>query len=410
MLLLRNRRTRCEAMAEDQQNAPKGSNSKGAVSALHRKTASGRAEHQARVMTLARALRLSVAKIADDLFDMALATLGVRTQEVAGPDLIDHFDDGALLLLLDGPHQRRAAVVIDQALVGALIQQQTMGQVLPHVDTEPRTMTNTDAAICAPFLNALFERIAELPEAERDRQLVKGYQFGARAEDARLLQLAMEAAQYQLVQMDIDVERGNRQGKMTLCLPVTEIEPLLDDAGTDDDMASGGFLKGAKPSLAETVPTLPIELSLILSCLKLPLNRISNLKVGDILALKEGGFDAVEMRTSQGRKVGKGTLGQLDGLRAIRITQRKAANEPPKRRAEDRAGLKQPELGSPGDLQPSHHEPLQVMLPAVDDLPAAYQTEVATQGVSPPGITSELPDMSDIPDFDDVDLPAVAQA
>jgi flagellar motor switch protein FliM len=287
----RNHSTWCEAMTQDQQNAPLAPRSGGAKSALHRKMATGRTEHQARVMTLARALRLSVAKAADDTLDMAMAALSLRTQEVTGPDLLELFDDTSLLMLLDGPQRRRAAVIMDPALVGALIQQQTMGRVVHDVGGEARAMTGTDAAICAPFLDAILERAAKLPEAAADRQ---GYKFGAQAEDARLLHLAMEAPLYHVIHLDSDVERGSRQGKILLCMPVPDPSTDIEDADASGAEEAGANLTKPKLTLAQTVPMLQVELSLVLLRLKLPLHRVSGLNVGDVLSLDGASFDALD--------------------------------------------------------------------------------------------------------------------
>lgn len=389
-------------MAQDQQNAAAGLDGEGAASALHRKTATGRAEHQARAMTLARALRLSVAKVADDIFDMAMATIGLRTQEVAGPDLMSLFDDTSLLLLLDGPQRRRAAVLIDPVLVGALIQQQTMGRVLPDTDDAPRAMTTTDAAICAPFLDAIFERAEGMPEGEADRRLLKGYRFGARAEDARLLHLSMDAASYQVIHLDIDVERGSRQGKVMLCMPV------IASSRSDDDVDAFGVEADKNKSplavrdLSDTVPALSVELSLVLSRLKMPLHRVTALEVGAVLPLGEARFDKVEIRTTEGRQVGSGTLGQLNGQRAVRVAHRHVSGGAPRRRADDRAELDQPSLTALGRIQTD-----KVSLPEVADV--APSMAPAMPEFTEPQALPDLPDMSDIPDFDDLVLPESAQ-
>jgi flagellar motor switch/type III secretory pathway protein FliN len=389
-------------MAQDQQNAAAKLDGGGATSALHRKTATGRAEHQARAMTLARALRLSIAKVADDVFDMAMATIGLRTQEVAGPDLISLFDDASLLLLLDGPQKRRAGVVIDPVLVGALIQQQTMGRVLPVTDDTPRTMTTTDAAICAPFLDAILERAEVLPETEADRRMVKGYRFGARAEDARLLHLSMDAASYLVIHLEIDVERGSRQGKMMLCMPI------IASSRADDDVDAFGLEadknKQARPvkDLSDTVPALPVELSLVLSRFRMPLNRITALEVGAVLPLGAARFDAVDIRTKEGRKVGTGTLGQLNGQRAVRVAHRPDAQGAPRRREDDRADMDQPPLTALGQTTNRRSSSPE---PAGPEPAALPQMAAFDDAASLP----DLPDMSDIPDFDDLVLPEAAQ-
>ena len=121
--------------------------------ALHRKAQAGRVEHQTRAMSVPKALRLTLAKVADDLFDMVTAAIGVRMEQRGGDALGDLFDGPVLLMSLDGPPGRCGAAVLDPLLVGGLIQQQTTGKVMPETGDVPRPSTTTDAAICAPFLD-----------------------------------------------------------------------------------------------------------------------------------------------------------------------------------------------------------------------------------------------------------------
>ena len=58
-----------------------------AASVLHRKTSVGKAVHLARAMTLPKAFRLSLAKTADELYDMAMAVIGVRQQLCTSAEL-----------------------------------------------------------------------------------------------------------------------------------------------------------------------------------------------------------------------------------------------------------------------------------------------------------------------------------
>ena len=391
-------------MGQDQQNA-KTEPGTGSGSVLQRKAASGRADHQARAMTLARALRLSIAKVADDVFEMAMATLSLRTQEVSGPGLFEFFDDGALLLLCDGPMRRRAAVVVDPLLVGALIQKQTIGQVMPDDASQQRSMTGTDAAICAPFLDAVLQRAEGLPEAEEERDLIGGYRFGARAEDARLLHLSMEAPLYQVIQISIDVERGKRQGDLVLCLPLPQAAARAQDGAALSEKEPHEKSKQPKHNLEETVSGLKIELSLILATLKMPLHGVSALEDGDVLQLEAASFDAVDIRTLQGRKVGQGVLGQIEGHRAVRIEHKDQMVERPQRRSEDREGLNQVELGTivGTNSQQNEDDPPRDLALSSPENTTHYRHEETG-----PAEADNLPDMSDIPDFDNLALPDAA--
>jgi hypothetical protein len=104
------------------------------LSILQRKASAGKQVHQARVMTLAKAMRLQAARIADDLFDLPLAIIGIVIEETTGEACAKYFDEDALLVLLDGPERRVGAALVAPDIVGGLIQQQTMGRVTALCD------------------------------------------------------------------------------------------------------------------------------------------------------------------------------------------------------------------------------------------------------------------------------------
>lgn len=377
-------------------NIPPSDHGDGGAGALHRKVATGRAEHQARAMSLARALRLSIAKVADEVFDMAMATLSLRMEEVAGPDLDQIFDDSALLLILDGPQRRRAAVAVDPVLVGALIQQQTMGQVQPVTDDTLRPMTTTDAAICAPFLDGIFAQIGDMPEKDAERRLVHGFRFGARAEDARLLHLAMQAPLYQIIRLSLDIEQGTRQGELTICMPVPDSAALdlLEEAGAEQ---AGRDDAVEAHSLGESVPNLTVPLRMVLTKLQMPLGKISSLSVGEVLPLREARFDAVDVQSLAGTRIAQAVLGQIDGMRAVQVRPRDTAQTAPQRRLSDRADLDQPELAALADLTEGDR-------PAEPDFDLPLPDAMPPMNDGSDGPLLDLPDMSDIPDFEDIAL------
>jgi len=381
-------------------------------SALHRKVATGRAEHQAREMSLPKALRLTVGKVADGLFGLAIASISLRIKDVVGEELGTAFLDDGLLVLLDGPMGRRAAAVLDGPLVGALVQQQTMGQVLDGGQADARRLTPTDAAMCAPFLDALLHGIEGLPDDPADEKLIKGYRFGARAEDVRQLQLALAAARYRIVHLALDIAAGSRQGQMTLCFP------LLEDGDDVADPPEGADGEGAEPSgaasdkrrLSETVLALHADLIVSLAQVKLPLHRLSALTSGDVLELRGCDFEKVDILTREGRPLGGGALGQVDGIRAVQVAHETARHHTPKRRAADREDLDLPDVSGAGIGVAEPELPEQIVedsaaLPdhsekLLPDLPSVIHER--TQAQKP----EDLPDMSDLPGIDDTEFAA----
>ena len=317
-----------EAMGEEQPH-----------SILRRKASAGKQVHQARVMTLAKAVRLQAARIADELFDLPLAVIGIVVEETTGEACGTYLDDDALLILLDGPERRRGAAIVAPDIVGGLIQQQTMGRVSAPLG-DSRKMTATDAAMVAPMLDALFERVSPVLEIDAEKRMMAGYSFGARAEDTRVLGMALDAQNYHVVRLTFDMASGARQGDMTILLPhVPILSPLDPDAlGNDSGQA-------AKPqTLNETVMRLPADLNMVLCHLTMPLIEVEGFSVGQKLPLPQNTFPETQIVAATGQVIGTGTLGQTDGVRALRLTRDPIHATQPRRRLSDRDDLDLPEI------------------------------------------------------------------
>lgn len=370
------------------------------ASALHAMVRKGSEQRQARVMSLPKALRLTLAKVADDLFAMAAAVIAVRVEVRGGDELEGLFDPGHLLMLLEGPVRRRAGAAFDPALTGALIQQQTMNKVLPALDADPRQPTDTDAAICAPFLDGLIARAAPLPEEAGEQALMKGYEFGARMEDPRLLLMALDAPEFTVVHMTVDVEAGVRQGNIVLCFP--KVEAAEDLPPSDDVEDVGKPVKGG--SLEKQVLAINADLNVSLTRLRMPLSQLRSLQVGETLDLGVTAFDEAQVQTRDGRKLSRGTLGQIGGMRALQLEHASKGLREPRRRASDREALDLPQVSGDGTgTQIALDDAdLAVSGDALPDLPAVSADAGLPDLTDLPDLP-DLPDMSDLPGLDGLD-------
>ncbi|MEM9968291.1 MAG: FliM/FliN family flagellar motor switch protein [Pseudomonadota bacterium] len=356
---------------------------------LRRMARAGVAEHQTKAMSLAKALRISVAKVADAELNLAMAVLALKVEARTGENIAEVLDDDALLILFEGSFQRRAGIVIDQAFVGSLIQQQTMGNVLADTSGEMRRMTATDAAICAPFLEALFTATAPLPEDEAERELLSGYQFGAQADSARLLDMALDAHAYQVISLTFDIANGARQGKVTLCLPESTAQMQALHVSDTDDVSTAAL---QSPTLKKTVLRLTTELNIALARLRMPLKQVSTLQVGQAIDIGTPSFEKARILTMAGRQLSSGVLGQLDGMRAVQVIPQAVKADHPRRRAGD---------VSPANLGPPLPQ-AEAALPTLPDVDVVPEAEIGDLMPPLPGEPDlpDLPDMSDLPELD----------
>ena len=257
-----------------------------------------------------KALRRSVARAAEDLCELPMAVIAARQTNRVPEDLGGLLSDKHLLVVLDCPEGRIGAATFDAAAVTALIQQQTMGTVL-GMSGDERNYTPTDAAMVADFLEKLFSKVTTLLEEQTDLRIFEGYRFGAQVEDVRTLVLGMEADDYRVINLNVDLSTGKMQGEICLVLPEPSVEEY-DEANS---------VRG--PRLGSSVGSMRAELSAVLCKKRIPLRQFSGLKAGDLLPLDQAYLYETDLIAINGQHIAKGRLGQINGARAVRLNEQR---------------------------------------------------------------------------------------
>lgn len=282
------------------------------TSTLRRKLAKAKGRDPSGDRSALRALRMSLARASRDLMDLPLSVIGATQSRCGQDDLATYLNAEALLMLFEGPDRLSGAVTMDLPLTAALIQQQTMGKVLPN---EPvgRPYTETDAALSAPLVEAMLTRAAEMAQLPQDRLCLDGYRFGARAEEAQSLALALNGDQFRVFDLTIDIANGLHQGVITLVLP----EPDSPEECIAPDVVK----TPAGPNLNASAMGAKADLLAVLCRLQIPLSEFSKMKPGDLIPLKPRRIEQTELQTIIGTTVVAGRLGQVDGYRAVRVNE-----------------------------------------------------------------------------------------
>lgn len=372
---------------------------------LRRKARIGREEHQARVMSPQRAMRLGMARAADDLFDLPLSVSAVQLETAGQTETLKAFRDTDLLMVLDGPEGAIGAASVEMPILAGLIEMQTMGHLL-SVAPEPRAPTQTDAALMAPLLDAslegFVENLADSPEA----QWGDGVRFGARVESARMLSLLLEAPDFHLFRLDIALGEGARVGGLVIALPVPVSAPIEAQAHGDGNSPGAREVRmGQGALLAAEAP-----LTAVLHRIRMPLARVSELAPGDRLLIPRDALSDTRLEAGKESAMRKCRLGQINGFRAVRLS-----------------------MGADGTLiggAPEAEEPEENAAPGAP--PTAPQAKAGARGTHAPdragnggeagrkaaplrpsaraqdvaGATSDLPDLGDLGDLGD--LPELA--
>lgn len=280
-------------------------------STLERKLALARDERQGDTRSVLRALRLALARAADDAVGLAVAVIGATQARYELDELSRAVPEGRLYLLLSGPGEGLGAICFDRACVSALLQQQTMGQVL-NGESQGRAYTETDAAMASPVVDAFLPRASELAEKPADRNCLAGYSYAARADGRRALLLLLEAERYRVFDLTAEIAGGKLQGQITLILPD-------QPEAREDDRDSG---EAANPGLERSFGVVRAELNAVICRIKLPLSALADMQPGSLLPLDQPMLDRIDMLTIEGRPVAVARLGQCRGMRAVRLNEK----------------------------------------------------------------------------------------
>lgn len=290
---------------------------------LRQKASTARKERETREMTPARALRLGFARVAGQLWDLPMDVLGIEQSLCGLENVAALLGDDGLLMLLDGPDGTRGALALDCAVMAAMTEVQTIGVVSPKAPPD-RTPTPTDAAMIVPWLDGalehadvtLLQSVAE--DAPSPHEWMVGYRFGAMAENARALALALDAPDLHCLRFQLDVGVGMRQGACTLLLPAVASPPAADTA---QDKTPGEASR-------DTLMSVSAELRVIAARLSLTLAEANRLKPGDTLPIDAFLLTEAELQAEDGSSHGTARLGKVDGHWAIRLDGSDAGDAP----------------------------------------------------------------------------------
>ncbi len=281
-------------------------------SVIQRMAQAARDGSDSRQMTPVKALRLALARAADTLLGLGLTVATVEQIRVPLAEVGHSLGGGGLLVLLEGAGGARGALCLDSQFLAGLIEVQTTGAVRPGM-ARPRAATRTDAAMVAPLIDAVladFEgQLAQDPDAPPARH----FAFGDMVEDMRGLLLLLVAPDFELLRLTVDLGPGAKTGRLDLLLPVIA-PPARATAG---QTASATIEPPAH--LDQVVSKAPVVLDAVMARLRLPLRDILALKPGDLLPLPRESLSETQLVGTRGHLVATAELGQMNGVRALRL-------------------------------------------------------------------------------------------
>lgn len=283
------------------------------VSIVHRKTRVGRDDYDARAMSPAKALRLSLTKAADRLSEMVLTVTTVEQLSLTQPAIEEAFAGGGLLVLLDGRNGLRGALQFDTQFLAALIEIQTTGAVKPG-EAAARPATRTDAALAASLVDAFMAGYDEEMQSAGTGHEVRGFAFGDMIEDARTLALTLTRAEFDLFRLGVDIAAGAKTGQVNVLFAHQAPAGQAPAPGEP-----GGAGEGMPHGLDQNALAAQATFDAVLARLSLPLKTVCGFEAGMQLPLNVDNLGAVELYAPKNHLIAKVQLGQLNGMRAVRF-------------------------------------------------------------------------------------------
>lgn len=312
-------------------------------------------------MTPARVLRTAMARAADTSVGLALTVLGVA-DDTAGLDVsVARAGEDSLFVALTRLDETVGLAAIDAELRSALVEIQTLGH-LREASGGARPYTAGDVELCRPLIDAVLREVRCLAHDTPLDGWTTGASSGPRLSSARAAGLALAEGRYRSVQFTLDFGVGERQGTMTLVLPVPRRGPAPEACAPSPSEAFGRQLR-------DSVMGAPARLEAVLHRARLPLAEVEGFEVGQVIALPGVTVASVRLEGPGQTALFTARLGQVAGLRAVRlerarmadlaevpIADRRSPTDPPSlptRQTGDTAqGRAAAEPGTPGSVTP----------------------------------------------------------
>lgn len=251
----------------------------------------------------ARALRLAMVRAADHAVGLPLSVPDLTEEEGTLDDLLSRMDDGLLLIGLRRDAEPTGLVALDREARAAVVEMQTLGALSQH-PAEARPSTSADAALARPLLETFLREAQAALDGSPLGDWLRSPTLGERVASPREAALLLPDGRYRTIRLALELGAGERQG-LVLVLARTAEAPVEPDAV-------------AAPTVAPLVLRAQTEVQAILHRLRLPLCEAEELTVGQVLSLPGVTVASVRLE-SGGVPLGPARLGQVGGMRAVRI-------------------------------------------------------------------------------------------
>jgi flagellar motor switch protein FliM len=254
----------------------------------------------------ARVLRQTVVRAADRAAGLPVVVLGVETTEATLDELTPTIGAEMLLVMLGAGAGPEGVLALCSDMRGALIEMQTVGNLSPQPASR-RDPTTADLAMAEPFVLHLLAGL----RADCEALGLADVGVLGRFANPRAAALALPDGPFRVIRLSLDLGLPDRQGAMMLAVPRRAPKPDAVVARPADAAWTG--------AMAAAVLDAPCSLQAVLHRQTLMLGLVEGFHVGQVVALPGVTVDSVRVEGPGGAFVGAAKLGQVGGMRAVRI-------------------------------------------------------------------------------------------
>lgn len=262
-------------------------------------------------LTASRAVRMAVTRAADQSVGMVLSVMSVGEEVVDLDALIAQVTDGHLITEIQQGGSVAGIVVVDPGFCSFIVEMQTIGKLGAKPATE-RAVTGVDAALIRPLLLAVLGELAQTTVHTSLDGWVADASVGARQVNARAAGFALPDQVYRLIRVTVDLGGDERQGMMMIALP-----PLASAAA--EPTAAPAEPVDWNKEFRAAVMAAPACLTAVLHEFQMPLDKATQMEVGEVIQLNGCTVGKVRLVAPDGRTVVRGRLGQMAGQIAVRV-------------------------------------------------------------------------------------------
>lgn len=257
-----------------------------------------------------RAVRLAVVRAAEAQAGIVVTVPAITMEALAIEALVARLDAGLMLMAVSRRGQEGPVgfVAFDAELRAAVIEAQTLGKPLDR-PASPRPPTRADHAMAEPLVAGILDGL----RAEAAGTALAGWCDDTFPDGPlggpREVGLRLAAGDYRILRLSVDLGVGDRSGQVLIVLPL----PRPCETGAMDGEAEWRL------QLQRAVLGARSDLRAVLHRERMTLKQVEALHVGQVLALPGVTVSAVRLEAIDGRAVASGRLGQIGGMKAVRI-------------------------------------------------------------------------------------------